>query len=242
MAALDQNRHGRALLLAYAADADPGVRWHVARSLGRHPLPSPRTDAALVERLVKDHWPHVRRSAAAALGRRCTAPDPARALFLAVDRDKDVEVGRTALGALVDCKARGIRAKLFAVAADRKRPTELRARAVILIGQLGEAQLRPQLIKLFKKLRGEAWSRRSGIRLAAAACSALADVGGKPAIDTILRAARDGSFPQLQAGCITALSKRCPSRALPLFDRYRGSSNRSVSLAARSAARKCRKP
>lgn len=242
MKALDRNHAAAQILLAYAADADPGVRWHVARSLGslgaRH---ADKTDAALIERLVNDTWPHVRRSAAGALGRACKRPAPARALLHAVDKDKDVEVGRTALGALVDCNAKGIRAKLFAVAADRKRATDLRARAVNLIGQLGEAALRPRAIALFKRLRSEAWSRPAGIQLAAAACNTLAQLGGDSAVNTILRAAKDSTFPRLQAGCITALSKSCPRAALPVFDRYRTSSNRTVAIAAKSAARACRR-
>ena len=192
--------------------------------------------------LAKDGWYNVRRVAASAMARRCSLPGPAAALFAAADADKDVGVVRSSLAALVACRARGIGGKLVAVASDKKRPPAVREQATNLFAPLGACELAAPLAKLFRQFRSEAWSSPAGIRLASAAAGAMGALGCKhAAVDkTLLGAARDASFPHIQAAAVTALGRLCPRGAGDIIRRLRGSHNRGVSIAARGAGQRCR--
>lgn len=240
---LARNRGGRAraLLIALAADADPGVRAVAVDSLGQREDLDAATDQALIGRLGGDGWPRIRRAAASSLARRCGQVEPvATALGQAVDSDADVEVRRAALGALVECRAPGIAVRLVAVARDERAPLGLRERAVTLMPVLGDRELAGALVSLFASLRKRAWSDKDAIELAASVAVAMGRLGGAGVVEPLLAAAREGSFPEIQAAALTGLGELCVPAALPLFERLRSDSQRGVAIAARGAYNRCR--
>jgi hypothetical protein len=240
--ALARNRgaRARALLLGLMADADPGVRRHAIAGLGVRDDGGADTDQALIARLGDDPWPRIRRESAAALARRCAQARPAAAaLDKAVDGDSDIEVRRASLTALVECRAPGIAARLFEVAGDSDRPALLRQRAITLIPMLEDRELAPRLIALFSTLRKRAWSDKASVRLASAAAVALGRLGGDAVVNPLLDAAREASFPEIQAAAVTGLGEMCAARALPLFEQLVSSDQRAVAVAARGAHNRC---
>jgi HEAT repeat protein len=233
----------RARLVDLLGAADPGVRRAAADALGRRRDADAGTDQALITRLRDDAWPRIRHLAAAALATRCgTAAAPAQALAAAVTADADVEVRRGALTALVSCRAAGVGALLLQTASSREQPVPVRQRAITLVAVLGDRALAPGLVKLFETLRERAWSDAKALRLAAAAAVTLGRLGDPAAIPPLLAAARDPAFPELQAAAITGLGEMCPRQALPIFEQARASAERAVSIAARSASRRCSRP
>lgn len=230
----------RGLLVDLLRAADPGVRRAAADALGRRSDADAASDQALITRLREDTWPRIRHLAAAALATRCgAAPAPAQALTAAITTDASVDVRRGALTALVTCRAPGIGALLLQTADSAKQPTPVRQRAITLVAVLGDRSLAPALVKLFGSLRGRAWSDAQALRLATAAAVTLGRLGDPAAVPPLLAAARDPAFPELQAAAITGLAEMCPRQALSVFERARDSVQRSVSIAARSASRRC---
>jgi HEAT repeat protein len=230
----------RGLLVELLAAADPGVRRAAADALGRRDDADAASDQALITRLREDTWPRIRHLAAAALATRCGAAEaPAQALTAAITSDASVDVRRGALTALVTCRASGVGALLLQTADSAKQPTPVRQRAITLVAVLGDRGLAPALIDLFGKLRGRAWSDAESLRLAAAAAVTLGRLGDPAAVPPLLAAARDPAFPELQAAAITGLAEMCPRQALSVFEQAQGSVQRGVSIAARSASRRC---
>lgn len=230
----------RDLLVDMADAADPGVRRAAADALASRADADATTDQVLIDRLAQEDWPRIRGLVAVALGRRCgTAEAPAAALAAAVDRDADTEVRRSALSALVACRAPGTGPRLLQVAADAAQPPRVRQRAITLVAVLGDRGLAPELIELFGALRRGAWSDAEALRLAAAAAVTLGRLGDPAAVEPLMAAARDPAFAELQAAAITGLGEMCPPRAVPLFERARRSGQRAVSIAARRAHERC---
>lgn len=230
----------RGLLVELLGAADPGVRRAAADALGRRSDADAASDQALITRLREDTWPRIRHLAAAALATRCGAAEaPAQALTAAITTDASVDVRRGALTALVTCRAPGVGALLLRTADSAEQPTPVRQRAITLVAVLGDRGLAPALIELFGKLRGRAWSDAEALRLASAAAVTLGRLGDPAAVQPLLTVARDPAFPELQAAAITGLAEMCPRQALAVFEREQGSVQRSVSIAARSASRRC---
>jgi HEAT repeat protein len=230
----------RARLVDLLGAADPGVRRAAADALGRRHDAGAGTDQALIARLRDDTWPGIRNLAAAALATRCDANTaPAQALAAAVSADASGDVRRSALNALVTCRAPGVGALLLATASSRDQPAAVRQRAIILMAVLGDRDLAPGLVALFATLRERAWSDARALRLAAAAAVTMGRLGDPAAIPPLLAAARDPAFPELQAAAIIGLGELCPRQALPIFERARASTDRGVSMAARSASQRC---
>jgi HEAT repeat protein len=230
----------RGLLVDLLGAADPGVRRAAADALGRRSDADAASDQALITRLREDTWPRIRHLAAAALATRCGAAEaPAQALAAVITTDASDDVRRGALTALVTCRAPGIGALLLQTADSAEQPTPVRQRAITLVAVLGDRGLTPALVKLFGSLRGRAWSDAQALRLAAAAAVTLGRLGDPAAVPPLLAAARDPAFPELQAAAITGLAEMCPRQALSVFERARDSVQRSVSIAARSASRRC---
>lgn len=230
-----------ALLIELAEHSDPGVRRQAIASLGQRNDPTDASDRAIITRLQGDSWPRLRRAAASALARRCGVSEPtSRALWSAIEDDDDIDVRRASLTALVDCRAPGIGQKLFLVARDREQPAKVRERAIALIAPLGDPSLARELVDLFASLRDEAWSSESAVRLAAAAAVAAGRLAGRGAVTTLLSAARDESFPEIQAAAVIGLGETCAEQALPLFDELVHSSQAGVAIAARGARDRCR--
>lgn len=242
-AALAENPHPRArqLLLELTGDADPGVRDLAVAGLGPRADADADSDRAIIARLESEPWPRIRQRAAAALGHRCGVIEDARAaLDRAVDGDAKVDVAREALNALVQCRAPDVGARLIAIAGDGKRHEKLRQRALTLVPMLEDPSLSGPLIALFARLRGASWSENAAVRLAAAAAVALGRVGTDDVVAPLMSAAREASFPEIQAAAVTALGEICPRQALPLMAALVGSDQRGVVVAAKSAYNRCR--
>lgn len=243
-AALTENAHPdvKGVLISMVGDADPGVRERAMSGLGRRVDGDAHSDRVMIDGLRGDPWPDNRRTAASALASRCPVADDVRAaLEQAVDRDERVPVMREALNALVTCRAPGIGGRLIAIAGDAKRPEKLRQRALTLVPMLQDPSLSPALIKLFSRLRSRAWSESVAVRLAAATAMSMGRMGTPDVVKPLMGAAREPSFPQIQAGAITGLGEMCPRVALPMFASLLNSSQRAVSVAARGAHNRCRR-
>jgi len=241
--ALGNNRSAaaRRILLSLAANTDPGVRRDVARALSGRADADSTSDNALTAHLRDDYWPEVRTAAAGALASRCKQPAIAARLFTAMSSDKAATVQRMAIHSLVRCRPPGLLDRLFALARNTKQSAKMRESAVGAIAQLGDRSRVGDLIALFKTHRKEAWSKAAALRLAAASAEALGRVGGTAAVATLMVAAKDDAFPEIQAGAITGLSHICPRQGMVLFRRLSLSSQRQVSLAAKRALHQCSK-
>lgn len=243
-AALARNRHERVhpVLIGLANDSDPGVRMEAVSALGPRADADVNSDRALVHNLASDRWPRVRRLAANALSHRCGQVAEARtALDAAIDRDASIDVQREALTSLVGCRAPAVGARLIAVASDRKRAEKLRSHAISLVPNLGDPALVKPLIDLFRTLRERAWSEAIAVRLASAAAVAMGRTGSDQVVAPLMRAAREASFPEIQAAAITGLGEMCPPKARKLFVTLLGSDQRAVLVAARAAHNQCKR-
>ncbi len=231
----------RQALAALAGDRDAGTRLAAVRALAEAG-DDDAADRAIATILAGDAWPELRRAAASALGVRCQRQAPRDALDAALERDADLAVRVDALTALVTCKADGIAARLLRLADDGKREPDLRDRAIALYGQLGPPGATAALLDRLDRWRGQAFSDESALRLAVRATTALGVLGDGKAASALLSAARDGAFPELQAAAATALGAlgpACPGDAIPLLRSLAQSEQRSVSIAARGAMKRC---
>jgi len=237
------------IVIALAADADPGVRL---AALGA--LATAETDAAspwhgaggpdgidrvIINGLATDHWPEVRRRAATALGARCQRPGPAVALTAAVRQDKQLEVRGDALASLVECKATGVRDLLAATWNDGKAPLELRTRAVDLAVALGDPQLASALVGRFTAWRGEAITSTAALALAQSAAAAIGRLGAPGAARVLEDALDDSAFPEIVSAAalgLGALGPACPATAKVKLGKLARTSEQSAAAARRAAA------
>jgi len=232
----------RKILVSLSGDADPGVRKQVAAAIGQRGDGDATTDRALASMLGSDRWPLVRRATAGALGTRCGRSETAaHALAGTVERDDDLEVRIAALSSLAACAAPGIADLLVKIAGKSAYPTPLRVQAATLIGVLDDPGNCKRAVALFQRSRRETWSSEPALRIASATAGALGALGCTQATDTLVSAASDEAFPELQAAAVTALGHVCPRapKVRRLFDRLVGSGSRAVALAARSARKAC---
>ncbi len=243
VAALDGNRSSAVIapLVACFGDRDPGVRERAVAALARQVSGDDALDRALIARLDSDRWAIVRRAAAAGLGARCDRGAPRAALLAASKREtEDADVRRNALSGLVQCRAEGIGSLLIAIAAGRAQPFDVRTHALRLVGQLGDRAMAPALIEQFTALRKRAWSNEESARLAATAAGAMCKLGDRAAIAPLTDAARDSTFPDVQAAALVALGCFCPPGIDRLARELVESDQRHVSLAARGIVDRCR--
>ncbi len=207
-------------------DVDPGVRLAAIAALSdasSGPSESPWTgptgpdeiDRVLINAML-DKWPEIRRRAATSLGGRCQRPGPAKVLFEAVSRDKDLDVRGDSLLALVTCHANGVIELLPFIWNSAKHPLPLRERAVALVVQLGEMQLASGLVKQLPRWRGQAIESTEAMRLAIATMATLGLMKPPGAADALLAALDDVAFPELVGAAALALGELgpgCPARA-----------------------------
>ncbi len=227
------------ILVSLAANRDPGVRRKVALAFGDRKDVDSKTDSLLSARVKTDSWPQVRTAAASSLSLRCKQAAVAQVLYAAVDTDKDIGVRRVSLSSLVRCRAPGVLDKLYKLARNKKQSIPLRVHAVGEIAALGDRTRINELIAMFKQHRREAWSKTAALRLAAKTAVTLGRLGGNLAIRTLMSAARDDAFPEIQSAAVTGLGHICPRSARRVFFTLSGSGQRQVSLAARRARQKC---
>ena len=258
----------RRALAELAADRDAGTRLAAVRGLATEPnaartgdAPPPSSedaatqeaaDAALAGILARDAWPELRRGAASALALRCQRRGPRAALETAITADAEIDVRVDALTALVTCRADGIAARLLRIADDGKAELALRDRAIALYGQLHApapggvvpAAAIEALLDRLDRWRGQAFSDESALRLAVRTTTALGALGDRRAAPALVAAARDGTFPELQAAAaaaLGALGPACPPDARTLLRALAQSEQRGVALAARGAIDRCKK-
>ncbi len=217
---------GASLVINATRDPDPGVRLAALGALTETTAPgsgSPWTgpggpdeiDRVIINAMV-DKWPEVRRRAATALGGRCQRSGPAKVLFEAVSRDKDLDVRGDAMLGLVSCRANGVEELLPFVWNSAKHPLSLRERAIGLVVPLEDLGLAAALVKQFRRWRGQALESREAMTLAIAAAATIALLKPPGAADALIEALDDLAFPELVSAAAFALGQlgpACPARA-----------------------------
>ena len=239
------------IVVALAADADPGVRLAALSALagaetdGPGPWHGPdgpgAVDRVIIEALATDAWPEVRRRAATALGARCQRTGPAGALADAVAKDRSIDVRLDALGALVECRAAGVRDLLARTWDDGKAPIELRRHAIDLVVALGDRQLAAALVGKLARWRGEAIASAPALVLAQSAAAAIGRMAPPGAAQALLAALEDSAFPEIVSSAalaLGALGPACPAAAKTKLTAL-GRSDDPAALAARRAAALC---
>jgi len=243
------------LVVALAADADPGVRlaalaaiatggatgtagpWHNAAGAAG-------VDRVIITRLATDTWPEVRRYAAQVLGVRCSGGGTASALADAVARDPEVAVRSDALASLVECKATSAPALLAKLWDDRKAPLELRQHAVDLSATLGDQALAQQLVAKYRAWRSAAIESQQALALAQNAAYAIGRLRAPGAAEALTAALDDSAFPELVASAAAGLGllgPACPASVRPKLKLLSRSDEQQVQLAASRAAEVCGK-
>ncbi len=223
-----------ALFVIASADpetSDAGGPWHL-------PDGPAAVDRVIVNALA-DHWPEVRRRAAASLGPRCSRPGPAAALADRVAHDDSLDVRRDSLTALVQCHAAGIAALLAATWDDAHLPTELRAHAVALAITLGDPTLGAALVARFTRWRGEAIESSGALALAQSAAAAIGRLAPPGAAAVLLEALDDTAFPEIVTSAALALGSlgsACPPAAKAKLTALSHSEPRAAAAAAHAAA------
>jgi hypothetical protein len=237
-------------VLDAARDRDPGVRLAALAALAGGEADASRAwsttgpdaiDRAISDAIATDHWPEVRRRAAAALGSRCQRPGPAKALGDAVARDSDPSVRGDALSALVQCHAPGTAELLARLWDDPKAPLDLRSRAVLEAVALGDPRLAAALVGKFTRWRGEALSSVAALALAQSAAASIGRLGAPGAARALTDALDDTAFPEIvQAAALAlgALGPACPpDTKAKLLSLAR--SDAQIAIAAKRAAAQC---
>src|SRR5690606_14641443 len=111
-----------------------------------------------------------------------------------------------------------------------------------LLGVLRDQATAPPLLELFRQLRREALASEGAIELAARAATVLGErLGSRVALEPLLEAARDPSFPAIQAAAISAAAALDCGAAADVLRAGAASEDRRVSLAARAARARCRR-
>lgn len=243
---------GTPLVINSTRDPDPGVRLAALAALADTSAPGPsgspwtgaggpdEIDRVIINAMV-DRWPEVRRRAATALGARCQRPGPAKSLFEAVSRDKDLDVRGDALLGLVSCRATGVEQLLPFLWNGAKHPLVLRERAIALVVQLGDLQLASTLVKQFRRWRGQALESAEAVQLAIASAATISLMRAPGAADALLAALDDLAFPELVGAAALALGElgpACPARARAKLLALSRSDDQA-SVAAKRAVARC---
>ncbi|MEO8704850.1 MAG: HEAT repeat domain-containing protein [Kofleriaceae bacterium] len=238
------------LVIAYARDADPGVRLAALSAIANaesdaagvwHAADGPAAIDRVLVNAMADNWPEIRRRAATALGARCQRLGPARALFEAVGVDRDLAVRSDSLTALVQCQAAGIRELLAQTWDNAKQPLELRRHAVGLVVALGDKQLAGTLVRKFTRWRGEAIESKDALMLAQSAAATIGQMRVAGAAEALTSALEDSAFPEIVSAAalaLGALGPACPAVAKAKLTALARSDDQSA-LAARRAAAQC---
>jgi hypothetical protein len=242
---------GAPLVINATRDPDPGVRLAALAALAEtnavasgSPWTGPggpdEIDRVIINAMV-DKWPEVRRRAATALGGRCQRPGPAKVLFEAVSRDKDLDVRGDALLGLVSCRANGVDELLPFVWNSAKHPLPLRERAIGLVVMLEDGKLAADLVKQFRRWRGQALESREAMTLAIAASATISRLHPPGAADALIEALDDLAFPELVGAAALALGElgpACPARARAKLHALAKSDDQS-SVPAKRALGRC---
>ena len=241
------------LIVALAADADPGVRLAALSAIAgatggdagpwHGPVGAGGLDRVIGTRLATDAWPEVRRYAAQVLGARCSRSGPAAVLGDAVARDPDPAVRGDALAALVECKASGVPALLAKLWDDGKAPLELRQRAVDLTVVLADRALARELVAKYTQWRASAIESEAALALAQNAAFAIGRLNAPGAADALTGALDDTAFPEIvasAAGGLGLLGPACPAAVRPTLKTLASSDEQQVATAARRAYELCK--
>jgi HEAT repeats len=222
---------GRALAASLVGDPDPGVRAAALRA-------GADDDAAIAG--MKDPWPVVRRAALRALGEHCGG---AEAIHGAAIRDRDEATRRDALSLLARCRDPRTGSALLAAVRDAGLSPPLRAFAVALAADVGDARLVAALAEELDVLRHQIPMTESEgqIRVAVALAAALGKLKDARATRAIAEAASDPAVPPIQAAALTSLGELCPAGATPLLRQAAASDDALVARAAKGALRRCRR-
>jgi hypothetical protein len=236
------------IVLAFARDPDPGVRLAAVSAIA-----NAETDAAgvwhaagghdAIDRVIitamADGWPEIRRRAANALGVRCQRPGPARALFEAVGKDRDLDVRIDSLTALVQCHATGIRDLLAQTWDSSKQPLQLREHAIGQVVALGDKQLATTLVGKFTRWRGQAIESKEAMVLAQRAAATIGQLNPPGAAQALMAALDDSAFPEIVSAAalgLGALGPACPAAAKAKLTLISRSDDQSAVAAKRAAA------
>jgi hypothetical protein len=237
------------IIVALARDTDPGVRLASVSALASvdvdaagpwHTTTGPDgIDRVIINGLVGDNWPEVRRRSAVALGSRCQRPGPARSLADAVGTDPEIDVRTDALTALVQCKASGIAPLLQHTWDDGKTPTPVRVHAVGLVVLLGDKPLATSLVQRFTQWRGESLTSTDALALAQASAATIGRLAPPGAAEALIDALDDSAFPEIVASAalgLGALGPACPPAAKAKLTAIARSDEPSSIVAKRAAA------
>jgi hypothetical protein len=216
-------------------DPNPGVRMAVVDHLGT----SKAMLSGQTQRLQKETWPEIRRALAASLSQHCDAERATRALAEATRKDNDEAVGRTALTALLRCKASGVFGLTLELIDDKTRPLELRLYAARHAGSMAESASHAAVLGRFKKARTRALGDAKSAKLASALTVSLTDIGSADALKLLEDSALDQAVPDLQAAALTGLAKLCRPTSKPILRELKTSGNPAVAMAARRVSGRC---
>jgi HEAT repeat protein len=112
---------------------------------------------------------------------------------------------------------------------------------VLQLARVGGREVSDQLIALFDRFVGEAFSSSKSLRLAQTTAAALCQTKDRRAVKPLMRAARETAFPELQGAAARALGCFCAPESVALLEDLAGSAQVAVSIPARGAIRGCRK-
>lgn len=240
------------LVMWLVRESDPGVRAAALSALRALATVSTSESDQEVRRLIArevqhalagDVWPEVRRRAAHTLGVRCTEPEAARALAMAVRRDPDVDVRTESIGALVECRAAGSGPLLASIWNDGKIPIAVRTRAIELAGSLADSNTDAALVAAFDHWQREASESATALALAQQAAQTLGHLG-PPGAATSLERATTSDVTELVAAAavgLGSLGPRCPASAMRRLKTLASATDQQVRLAATRAASQCGK-
>ncbi len=238
-------------VLAQLRDDDAGVRLTALKAFmqasdDRHPdvwaAAARRIDSGAAAALAGDAGPDVRKQAAYVLGKRCTRPEPVRALDTAVVHDADIGVRGDALLELADCHAPGTAELIAKTFDDDKAPLELRTRAISIAITLGDRALAGKLVARFETWRGSALSSKEAVSLAMSAANAIGKLAAPGAAAALESALDDSAFPEIvgaAAAALGALGPACPMSARGKLQARAQSEDQQVKVPAARAARAC---
>ncbi len=220
-------------------DNDPRVRDAAATELGV------RRDASARDLLIagakQEPWPRVRRAQVTALGRICGGGVD-DLLSRAVERDGD-EVRRSALAGLVSCHVPQARATLLRVAGRARESAAMRARAVALIADLGDAAAAPELRAAIERMRIES---QADMALEPVLGEALQVLGllSKGEAQTAAASLIGDHRPGMRRFAVDALDAACDAQnrktILGVLDGITNDPDEAVAQSAQAAALRCR--
>jgi HEAT repeat protein len=211
-------------------DTDPGVR---RVSLGK------AQPAQAETALTKDSWPMVRRAAAEALGRHCTAQP---ALSNAVEKDQAEEVRREALVSLARCGPVPL-AFLGKVLKSPAQPVAVRELAAALTAKQGGAEGARLLAETIDDVLSDPAADEQSGSLAVACLRGLGRMkdGSQRVLEALGAASNEPLSPSVRASAMEAIGQICPQGAGDALKRGAQDPDGMVRRAAKQALDKCKR-